>query len=134
MTEPDETVDMAPQVKPGPTKPVTFKGRKIETIEPSEEQFVALLRLANLPRSTDGISAHRMMATLNRVPNLCRALCASEVDAEWFEDGLVDGALKIIDLPDFCAEVMVVWWSGAEPPNRAAKRATKKAPGARLAK
>lgn len=128
MTEPDDSPTFAPVVKDGPSKPVTFRGRTIETVEPTEEQFLALLRLSRLPVSTD-ISPHRMLATLNRVPDLVRALCASETDAEWFEDALVTSSLKVIDLPEFCAEVMTTWW--AAEGNRATKRAVKK-PGARI--
>ena len=91
---------MAPRIKAGETKDVIFKGRTIATVEPTEEQFVAIVRLSKLPHSGDGLSGHRMLATLNRVPELVRALCASEEDGEWFEDGLVDGTLKIPDLPE----------------------------------
>lgn len=117
---------MAPPVKAGPTKPITFKGREILTVEPTDEQFLAMVRLSKLPRSTEaGMSGHRMIATLNRVPDLVRALCASDVDAEWFEDSLIDGTVKIADLPDFVADVMLAWW--ADTGNRAAKRTAKKA-------
>lgn len=128
MTEPDERDALAPTVKDGPTRPVTFKGREIETVEPTDEQFLAIVRLSKLPSSGDGLSAHRMLATLNRVPELVRALCASEEDAEWFEDGLVNSTLKIVDLPEFCADTMIAWWADK---NRTTKRAAKKA-GARI--
>jgi len=122
---------MAPRVKAGPTKPVSFKGRNIETVEPTEEQFLAMVRLTKLPPS-DGMSGHRMIATMNRVPELVKALCASEVDAEWIEDGLIDSTVHVADLPEFCSQVMLAWWADdTEPTNRATKRAAKKA-GARL--
>jgi hypothetical protein len=136
MTEPDEDT-LAPTTKPGATKPVVFKGRTIETIEPTEEQFLAMVRLTRLPRSTEeGMTGHRMLATLNRVPDLVRALCANEVDAEWFEDSLVNGKVKILELPEFCGDVIVEWWGSKGDENRATKRAVKRAKpaGARLAR
>jgi len=133
-----EASALAPTVKAGPAKDVTFKGRVIPTVEPSEEQFLAMVRLSKLPRDAAGVSGHRMVATLNRVPDLVRALCASEVDEEWFEDGLVNGEVKIEDLPEFCANVMTAWWAPEDGgDNRATKRAAarKRAPAkARLAR
>lgn len=129
MTEPDSKLTTAATVKAGPTKDVVFKGRKIPTVEPTDEQFLAMVRLSKLPSSATGVSGHRMLATLNRVPELVRALCASEDDEEWFEDGLVKGTVKILDLPEFCAQVMLVWWTPEDGgDNRAAKRAAKRAP------
>ncbi len=117
-----------------PTKPIVFKGRTIEVLEPSDEQFIALVRLSRLPTSADGISQTRMLATLNRVPDLARALCAHEDDREWLEDGLVDSSIKVLDFPEFCFQVITEWWGEQGPTNRASRRRPAKKAPARLVK
>lgn len=119
----------AAQKYDAPVRDVVWLERTIPCYEPSDEQFTAVLRLAKLPSSADGVSVKRMLATLNRVPELCRMLMADEDDQEWMEDGIAFKRIKLDQLPEFLFGVIEAWWGEQ---SRATRRRTPKRTTARL--
>ncbi len=128
MTTPDTE---QPEI-PDNVKVITFKGHEFWVLEPDESQIFAISRLTQLRTSAEGMSLPRMLAAVNRVPNLAEALCARDEDKDWLEDAYLSKQVAIHDIPEFCAEVMTAWWSGQ---NRETRRAAaKKTAGARRAR
>lgn len=111
------------------TRPVTFQGREIATLQPSAEHVAVMVRMSKFEQNT-GSDTRKQAAMINRVPVLGAALCADPDDWDTIEDGMAARTVTWEEVVDFIVGVCSVW--GAD--NRAAKRATAKKTTARRAR
>lgn len=118
---------------PENTKPVVFQGKRILTLEPTEEQVAVFIRLANFERNTRG-DADRMIAMINRTPTLVSNMMYEFNDWAEIEDGLADKTVRWQEVIDLVGAIFMKWFgdryaAGSRTERRAAtKRARRAAP------
>lgn len=116
---------------PADTQPVVFHGKRILTLEPTEEQVAVLIRLANFERNTKG-DAQRMIAMINRTPTLVSHLFYEFNDWAEIEDGLADRSVKWQEIIELVGDVFLKWFgdrnaTGSRTERRAATKRARRA-------
>lgn len=106
----------------GAERPIMFRDRELWVKFPSEEQILVYSRTLKMLQSPDVESwdGPQVLKALDRTLRIVLSVLINRGDAEWLEDLMLDGDLKLVDACEIVN--MTIKAFEADGQNRATKR------------